>query len=376
MIKRKIAKLLICAALLQGCASHGENTIYIGAVAPLTGTSSAYGTACANGIRLAVNEINKNGGVLGKQLVVDIQDEKGGIEETINAYNRLVGNGAGIIIGDVMSKPCLAIADLAEEDGTLLLTPAATADEITEGDGNIFRVCFTDEIQGKIMARYAADDLEADRIAVMYNISDDYSEGISESFCDELENIGISPDNVSGYGNDDKDFRVQLSKIISKSPDVIFVPDYYSNAALIVSQARELGYRGNILGADGWDGILSAISENNFSILDKCRYSAHYSPDDQSPSVRHFVNLYEKEYKTPPTSLSALGYDAVYIIKSAIEHAGSEDKYAVAQAMREIETQCVTGNISFDEKGNPLKEVSVISLTGGQPALDTKKELS
>lgn len=375
MSKSKLTALVLSSAMLfSGCAIKGEETIYIGALAPMTGVSSAYGSACASGIRLAVNEINENGGILGKQLVVDIQDEKGGIEESINAYNKLVGNGADIIIGDVMSKPCLAITELAIEDGTLVITPAATAEGITENGGNIFRVCFTDDIQGKIMARYTADDLDAEKVAVMYNISDDYSEGIFSSFCAELEKLGIIPDSIFGYGNDDKDFRVQLSKIIAKSPDVIFVPDYYPNAALIVSQARELGYSGKILGADGWDGILSAVSEKNMDILDDCRYSAHYSPDDENPVVAHFVKRYEKEYGKTPTSLAALGYDTVYIIKAAIEKANSTDKNKVAEAMHEIEAICVTGNISFDENGNPIKEVSVISLSDGEPSLDTKKE--
>lgn len=312
----KILALVVGTAALCSCADNNENVIKIGGLSALTGTSSVYGTACSNGSKLAVKEINENGGVLGKELRFVLHDEKGDIEEAVNAYNRLIGDDITVIVGDVMSKPCAAVAELAAEDGVTLITPTATAESITSFGDSVFRVCFTDGVQGTVMARYAYEDLGAKSVAVMYNTSGDYSSGISSSFREEADILGLEICAYEGYGSEDTDFRSQLTKIKGKSPDALFLPDYYTSAALIVSQAREMGIDCVILGADGWDGITAAVSEGNISILDDCRYSAHFSPTDSEKSVSDFVKNYTEEYGHTPTSLAALGYDAVYCRRS------------------------------------------------------------
>ena len=258
MKKRFLAMVLAAAMMLTamvGCGNgntqDGGNannagatgdTIKIGGLAPLTGDVSVYGVAVDNGVKMAVEEINADGGVLGKQIEYIVYDEKGDATEAVNAYNKLVqSDNVVAIVGDVTSKPTLAVAQQAAKDKIPLITASGTAENITQAGENIFRACFIDPFQGELMASYASKKLEKKTAAIIYNISDDYSKGLYEAFEAAAGDLGIEVVQVEGYGKGTVDFKAQLTNIKSKNPDVIFLPVYYQDVALIAVQAKELG---------------------------------------------------------------------------------------------------------------------------------------
>lgn len=250
--------------------SSGDSVTF-GVLAPLTGDVSVYGISTANGIEMGAKDVNENGGTMEKTLNLEVMDEKGDIAEATNAYNALRSKDVAAVIGDVTSKPAFAVAEIAAEeyadgDGVPVITPTGTSLDITPCGENIFRACYTDPFQGRAMATFAAENLGATKIAVMYNTSDDYSTGIANAFVETAEEKGIEVVANEGYGADDNDFKTQLTKIQALEPDAIMVPDYYSTVALIVTQAREIGYDGVMLGADGWDGVLNVLDDANIQI--------------------------------------------------------------------------------------------------------------
>lgn len=356
--------------------SSGDSVTF-GVLAPLTGDVSVYGISTANGIEMGAKDVNENGGTMEKTLNLEVMDEKGDIAEATNAYNALRSKDVVAVIGDVTSKPAFAVAEIAAEeyadgDGVPVITPTGTSLDITPCGENIFRACYTDPFQGRAMATFAAENLGATKIAVMYNTSDDYSTGIANAFVETAEEKGIEVVANEGYGADDNDFKTQLTKIQALEPDAIMVPDYYSTVALIVTQAREIGYDGVMLGADGWDGVLNVLDDANKSVLDNCYFCNHFFINDTDEKVANFVNEYRETYGEDPTAFSALGYDSVQILDQAIEAAGTTDAEAVVAAMQEIEYDGVTGHITFDENGDPIKDVAILKLEGGEVSLETK----
>ena len=356
--------------------TSGETVTY-GVLAPLTGDASVYGISTSNGIKMGAEDVNENGGILGKTLELEVMDEKADIAEATNAYNALRSQEVSAIIGDVTSKPAMAVAEIAAEeyadgDGIPVITPTGTTPDITPNGENIFRACYTDPFQGKAMATFAAENLGATKVAVMYNTSDDYSTGIANAFVETAEEKGIEIIANEGYGADDNDFKTQLTKIQALNPDAIMVPDYSNNVALIATQAREIGYDGVMLGADGWDGVLNILDDANKSVVNNCYFCNHFFINDTDEKVANFVKEYKETYGEDPTAFSALGYDAVCILDEATEKAGSTGPEAVVAAMQELEYDGVTGHITFDENGDPIKDVAILKLEDGAVTLETK----
>lgn len=350
------------------------DVIKIGGLAPLTGAVAVYGNTCKNGVVMAIDEINSNGGVLGKQLSIEYLDEKGDPSEALNAYNRLKSDGVVAVIGDVTSKPSMAVAEAAAADRMPNVTPTATHPDVTTYGDNIFRVCFLDPFQGKTMAKFASENLSAKKVAVMYNTSDDYSSGIAAAFKEASESMDMEVTAFEGYGENDVDFKTQLTNIAQTNPDVIMLPDYYAKVALIAAQAREVGITCTLMGADGWDGVIGTVDADNISIIDNSYFCNHYSVQDESEKVQGFINNYNEKYGEQPSSFSALGYDAAYILANAIEKAGSTDNEAIIKALSETEYDGITGKMKFDADGNPIKSVSVIKIINGEYTLDSVVE--
>lgn len=272
--------------------ASGES-IKIGAMGPLTGEVAVYGVSATNGAKMAVDEINKAGGILGRPVEFVLLDDKHNTTEAINAYNRLVEDGVCGILGAVTSAPCLAIAPLANEDKVPMLTPSGTQISITEGRDYVFRVCYTDPYQGTVLARYASQ-CGKKKAALLKNTSSEYSSGIVEAFKTEAEAQGIEIVAEEAYGSADKDFRVQLTNIASSAPDVLLVPDYYETDALIVSQAREIGLDCLVLGPDGWDGVLKQIEKSSQDVLNNVVYANHYAMDADSEKIQNFIKAYRE----------------------------------------------------------------------------------
>lgn len=370
-----IAGLTACstpAATTTTAGPAAAGTIKIGGLAPLTGDVSVYGIAASNGAKLAFEELNAAGGILGQQIDFILLDEKGDPTEAVNAYTQLLDKGIVALVGDVTSKPTIAVAERAKEDNMPMITATGTNQAITRVSENVFRACFTDPGQGEIMANFAAANLKVKKVAVLYNTSDDYSQGIAQAFKTAAEAKGVEVSSYEGYGADDDDFKTQLTTIMAKSPEAILLPDYYNTVALITKQARDLGYKGAFLGGDGWDGVLTVVDQSNIAILDNSYYSNHYFKNDPDENLQKFLKSYKEKFNMEPNSFAALGYDAAKLMAQAITTAGSTDKAAVVAAMKNIDYKGITGNIKFDEFRDPVKTTSVINITGGAESLAAK----
>ncbi|MGI6546688.1 MAG: ABC transporter substrate-binding protein [Fastidiosipilaceae bacterium] len=351
-------------------ASDGE-TFVLGGLAPLTGPVSVYGISTNNATIMAVEEINANGGINGMQIEYHVLDEQGDVTEATNAYGRLVSEfNIDALVGDVTSKPSISVAQRAHKDGMPMVAPTATADAVTAQGENVFRTCFTDAYQGKAMAAYVAKDGKKSA-AILYDNSDDYSVALTDAFTAECEASGVEITSSESFGADDTEFKAQLTKIVSTDPEVLYVPAYYEKNALIMRQAKETGFEGVICGGDGWDGILTQFKDD-LKGADGAIFSNHYSVYDEDPTVQNFIENYKEKYNEDPTAFSALGYDSVYLIKQAVEEAGTKDKAAVVEALKNIEFSGVTGKFTFDENRNPVKTVSFIIVEDGKYTLKEK----
>lgn len=381
MKKKLLVGFLALALALTGCAGGGktgnsggsDDKILVGGLGPLTGKVAIYGITSTNGAKLAFDEINAAGGILGKQVEFLLEDEKGEVNEAKNAFGKLVNQNIVALIGDITSGPSYAVGEDAQEYGVPMITPTGTQFNITEGRDKVFRVCFTDPYQGVILAKYVKENLKKDNVAVMRNTSSDYSNGVVEQFEKTAKELGLTITDIVSYGDDDKDFKAQLSQLKAKNPEVLMIPDYYEKIALIAPQAREVGIDALFLGPDGWDGVVQQLSgdEKGLKTIDGAVFANHYSTQDTNEKVQHFVKAYREKYKEEPTAFSALSYDAVYLLKAAIEKANSTDREAIAKALNDIQFEGVTGNLKFDENHNPIKDVTMVKIQDGQYVLDT-----
>ncbi len=378
MKKGKIMKTIITGAAMMFTACGGqketaENTVIkVGGLAPLTGSLAIYGVTTTNGAQLAVEEINKNGGINGKQIEYIVLDTKGDATESVMAYNKLVDTNIAAVIGDITSKPTVAVAEIAAQDNMPMITPTGTQVDITEAGPNVFRVCFTNPYQGTVLATLAKERFGADTAGILVNNSSDYSDGIAKAFTEQAEKLGIKITVKEGYADGDRDFRAQLTKIAAENPDVLLIPEYYEQASLIAAQAREVGVKSIFVGSDGWDGIAKTLDSTAYKVIENSYFTNHFSMQDESVKIQNFIKAYKETYKEDPSAFSALGYDAVYMVKEAVEKAGSTDKQAVVDALKNIEYDGITGYLTFDDHNNPVKAVTILKIVNGEYVFDSK----
>lgn len=373
MKKRILAALMALAMLgaFSGCSNTGDggsasggsdsDTIRIGGLAPLTGDAASYGVAVNNAIQMAVEDINANGGIDGKQIEYIYYDEKGDTTEATNAYNKLVQDDKVVaIIGDVTTKPTLAVAQTSQQDNIPIITATATAAEVTLTGPNIFRACFTDPFQGELMASYASEKLGATKVAVLSDMADDYSSGIAEAFVAKAEELGMQVVADEKYQDGDVDFKSQLTNIKGQNPDVLFLPVYYEDLRLISAQAKEVGVTAQLCGADGWDSVLT----DNFdsSVLNGGVFCSQYSTESTDERVQNFISAYKEKYEMDPNMFAVLAYDATNMMAQAISDAGSTDSQAIIDAMAALEYDGLTGHMTFDEDRNPQKSAVIVSI--------------
>jgi branched-chain amino acid transport system substrate-binding protein len=369
---KKIILLLVlittgCMSLITFGASKAEEEILIGVTSPNTGPIALYGQSVNEGVTLAIEEINAAGGVLGKKLKVEFLDDKGDATEGANTYNILKGRGVTAIIGSVTSGVTSGIAEKAKADGMILITPTGTADMLTIGKPTVFRSCYTDSYQGRILAKFGSEKLNVKKAAILYCGADEYSLGLYESFRDSSKEFGIEIVAAETSSTmDDVDFSAQLSKIAGSGAEILLVPYYYGTVALIVPQARQAGFTGAIVGADGWDGVQDKI-EGNADAFENTYFTNHYSVEDPSPAVQKFVKNFTAKYTDKNlTALAALGYDCVYMLAQAIKEGGKTDSATMAKALSAIKFSGVTGTFTLDENGDPKKGAAIIEIKNGK----------
>ena len=365
----------LCAGVLAvpGCKKKGTNAakVVLGEYASLNGSTADFGTSSHEGLQLAVKQANDNGGVLGKPVELVTVDDRSDVNEAQTAVDRLINHDEALaVIGEVASKRSLAGGSLCQRYKTPMLSPASTNPDVTVEGGKVkdfvFRICFTDDFQGMIDGKFAAEQ-GWKRVAVLTNRDEDYSKGLSKSFKKAFTaGGGQVVQDLEYTGSLDK-FQSLLSLVKEANPDAVYVPGYYGEVTQMLPQARkELELNVPFFGGDGWDSPTTrALPE-----AQGCFYTDHYSSDDPDPRVQQFVKAYKAATGKAPDAMAALGYDAGGVMLKAVQAAGKTDRQAVRDALAQIKDYPgVTGTITIDANHNARKSIVVLRLNNGKAEL-------
>ena len=302
-------------------AAEGTGVLHLGGTGPLTGPAALYGNAVKNGAELAVNEINANNPD-GLQLSWDMQDDEHDAEKAVNAYNKLVDDGMQVLIGSVTTAPCTAVAAEAFANRTFALTPSASGPAVTDGNDNVFQLCFSDPNQGIASADYIKENYADKTVGVIYNNADNYSSGIFDKFKSEYESDGKPLAAVEAFSDDaNADFTAQLNSMKNAGVDLIFLPIYYTPASNIMTQAAKMGYAPTYFGVDGMDGILD-LEGFDTNLAEGVLLLTPFTPYSEDAKVQEFVKAYEDAYGETPIQFAADAYDCVYTIYDAFQKTG------------------------------------------------------
>jgi branched-chain amino acid transport system substrate-binding protein len=385
-MKRFCANILAVAAaalLMTGCNKPADSTsaggnqaagggakgdIIVGEFASLTGKEATFGQSSHKGTVLAVEEINTAGGVLGKKLVHKVDDNQSKAGESATVVKKLIArDGAIAILGEVASQRSLEGADVCQKNKIPMISPSSTNPTVTEKGDYIFRICFIDPFQGTVMAQFAKNTLKVKRVAVLTDVAQTYSVGLASFFKEKFIKDGGSIVAEGNFSSGDKDFKAQLTSIKNTgNPEAIFLPCYYTEAALITRQARDLGINVPIFGGDGWEApeliqIGGAAMENTY-------YSTHYSPESTDPAVVNFVKKFKERFNgETPDAMAALGYDSVYFLVDAIKRANTTDEPKLRDALAATKDFVgVTGKTSMDANRNATKPAVIVQIKDGK----------
>ena len=358
--------LALALALKLTTTFGAATTVKIGEVDPLSGGVSQFGIGCHQGYVLAIEQINAEGGVLGQKIELVTEDDQSKPGQSGTAVRKLIAQDKVVaILGDATSSATLEAAPIAQADKIPMITPTATNPRITEVGDFVFRVCFLDEFQGRMLARFAREKLKAQRIFTLTDVKQDYSVDLLKFFKDEFTKLGGTIVGEQSYSTGDTDFRAQLTSIRSAKPDAVYVPGYYQEVALIMKQGRQIGLTMPFIGCDGWAN--QALLTIGGRAVDGSFFTNHFSPDDQSPIVKNFVTKYQEKYGSPPDTFAALGYDAARLLADAIKRAGSLDPQALRDSLAETTGfEGVTGRISFDTDRNASKPGLIVTVRNGK----------
>lgn len=371
---KKLVSLLACTAMVAGSFASvaAEDVFKIGGIGPMTGGAAIYGNAVMYGAQIAVDEINAAGGINGVQIEFNPQDDEHDAEKSVNAYNTLKDWGMQMLLGTVTSAPCIAVEAEAVNDNMFLLTPSGTAVECISGE-NAFRVCFADPSQGTASAQFIGERGLAEKVAVIYDSSDVYSTGIYGAFYAEAANQPFEIVAAEAFTADNKtDFSVQLQKAKDAGADLVFMPFYYNEAALVLAQAEGMGYEPKWFGVDGMDGILT-LEGFDTALAEGLMLLTPFSASAEDELTQSFVAKYQEQYGEVPNQFAADAYDGVYIIKAAAEKAGitaDMDASAICDALKtamtEISYTGITGkDITWGTDGEPIKAPIAVEIVEG-----------
>ena len=331
----------------------------------LTGSTANFGISSTNGIKMAADEINAAGGINGKQVELNVQDDRSDAQEAATIVTKFVTQDAvHAILGEVASSRSIAAAPIAQNAKIPMLTPSSTNPDVTRKGDYIFRSCFIDPVQGAAIAQFAARTLGAKRAAIMVDRKNDYSTGLEKFIGQTFTKLGGEIVLTQSYQEGDQDFNAQLTSIKGSNPEVIFVPGYYNDVGLIAKQARDKGMNVPLLGGDGWDAV--QLYKIGGTALNGSFFSNHYSPYDTDPQVQKFVTNYKARYNSLPDALAATAYDAAHIMFDAIKRANSLDGKAIRDALAATKDfPGVTGRVTFNENRDAVKPIVMIEIKDG-----------
>ncbi len=367
----RFSVLLAAASLVALASCGGEKPpeargIRVGFFGALTGPTATFALSGKNGARLAVDEINRAGGLLGKRVELLVEDDRGEASEAASAVSKLITRDHVVaLIGENASSRTLAAAPIAQSEKVPMISPSSTNVEVTKKGDYIFRVCFIDPYQGKVLSSFARQNLKAATAALLVDAKSDYSVGLADAFRRDFTAAGGRLIAEMKYTEGDNDFSAQLTALLPLAPDILVIPGYYTDAGLIARQARSLGLHALLLGADGWDS--PKLVEIGGTAVEGAYFSNHYSVEDPAPAVRAFLFAFKRAHAAEPDSIAALSYDAARVLFDAIRRAGSTDGKRLRDALAETKDFAgVTGTITMDENRNPVKPAVVLKVEGGR----------
>ena len=339
----------------------------VGEIASLTGKEAAFGQSSHKGTLLAIEELNAAGGALGRPFDLITEDNQSKAGESATAARKLISRDRiCALLGEVASSRSLEMAPIAQSSKIPMISPSSTNPKVTAVGSYIFRVCFIDPFQGTVMAKFAKNELHLTKVAVITSVSSAYSVGLAKYFKERFISDGGEIALEQKYSEGDKDFRSQLTAIKAAGVDGIFVPGYYTEAALIAKQARELGITLPLFGGDGWEA--PQLIEIGGTALEGTYYSTHYSPEDSSPAVQGFVKRFQARFRgETPDAMAALGYDSAVFLADAIKRAGTADPAAVRVALAATKDFTgVTGHTTIDANRNAAKAAVIVTVRDGR----------
>ena len=363
------AVLALCCMVSMFSVASAEDTIKIGVIGPITGGAAVYGTAVANGAKIAVDEINAKGGM---QIILDVQDDEHDPEKGINAYNAVLDNGAQMILGTVTTAPCLAVAAQAYEERVFMLTPSASSADVTAGKDNAFQVCFTDPGQGVAAADMIVAKAMGTKVGVIYNNSDVYSTGIYQAFAARAAELNLEIVATTTFASDDNaDFSVQIAECKEKGADLVFLPIYYTPASLILAQAKAVDYAPVFFGGDGMDGIL-ALEGFDKTLAEGLMLLTPFAASSQDDKTQSFVKQYVAQFGEEPNQFAADAYDGIYALYTAAQNAGINGDTAYDEACELLIAQFptlqisgLTGELAWAATGEVIKTPAVYVVKNG-----------
>ncbi len=356
----------------ESSAAADGASFKIGGIGPVTGGAAVYGLAVQHGAEIAVKEINEAGGINGYPVEFQFQDDEHDAEKSVNAYNTLKDWGMQALMGTVTSAPCIAVADKTAADNMFQITPSGSAVECA-ANPNVYRVCYSDPAQGTASAKYIGEHKLASKVAVIYDSSDVYSSGIYEKFAQEAPNQGIEVVDAEAFTADsNKDFSTQLQKAKESGAELVFLPIYYTEASLILQQANTMGFAPQFFGCDGMDGILQ-VQNFDVKLAEGLMLLTPFAADATDDLTVKFVKSFEDAYGETPIQFAADAYDAMYIIKAAMEEANVTPDMAAGDicdamegAMTKIKVDGLTGtNMTWTEDGEPEKDPKAVQVVDG-----------
>jgi len=366
-----VASLTLTFALICGCKQEGggaaATTVRIGEFASLTGKEAAFGNASHKGTVLAIEELNAAGGVLGKKIELLTEDNRTVPGESATVVRKLISRDKVVaILGEVASGRSLEAAPICQNNKIPQVSPSSTNPKVTEMGDYIFRVCFTDPFQGRLLADFARKTLKAERVAILWDIAAPYSDGLAKFFKEPFTAGGGTVVMEKNFSSGEKDFKPQLTAIKAANPQAIFVPCYYTEAGLIAVQARQLGITVPLFGGDGWEA--PELIQIGGAALEGTYYSTHYSAEDSNPKVQEFVAKFKAKFNGEvPDAMAALGYDSAVVLVDAIRRAGSTEGPKIREALAGTKDLIgVTGNTTIDFQRNATKPAVILTVKDGK----------
>jgi branched-chain amino acid transport system substrate-binding protein len=389
-----LAGSLGLALLMSGCGgSPAQNELVVGEYGSLTGNDADFGQSTKRGVELAMDDLlaQKQGKIGGLRVRTVVEDDQGKPEEAATVVKKLINQDRVIaVIGEVASSRSLAAGPVCQEAGVPMISPSSTNERVTQIGDYIFRMCFIDPFQGLVMARFSTENLKLSKIAILTDIKNDYSTGLTSVFKKEFGARGGQIVGEQSYSSGDQDFRPQLTALKAKNPQAIYLPGYYTEAGLIARQARELGITAPILGGDGWES--DQLIGIGGPALEGCYYSNHFAVDNPDPRLQDFLKKHKAKFGTDPNAITGLAYDDANVLFQSLEKlhesdpatfaalssakAGTDERKAAEKKLRDIVATTtnfpgVTGNITLDENRNATKPAVVLEIKGGKKVYST-----